>query len=95
MYDLDIKEEADKIFRKLSKKNKKQLLIIHKKIEEIRFNPAHVYKFLKAPLRTFNRVHIDNHFVMIFKIDHLTKVVEIYYYAHHDDVYKWRPKALD
>ena len=36
MYDLEIKPTADKIFKKLSKKNKKQLMMIHKKIEEIR-----------------------------------------------------------
>lgn len=41
MYDLDIKPEADKIFRKLSKKNKKQLEIISKKITEIRSKPDH------------------------------------------------------
>ena len=62
MYDLDIKEEADRLFRRLSKKNPKQLKIINKKIQEIRKNPEHIYKFLKAPLQTFNRIHIDNHF---------------------------------
>ncbi len=35
MYALDIKPEADKIFRKLEKKNKKQLMIINKKILEV------------------------------------------------------------
>ena len=32
---LDIKEEADRIFKKLAKKNPKQLMIIDKKIAEI------------------------------------------------------------
>ncbi|MBW2984442.1 addiction module toxin RelE [Candidatus Woesearchaeota archaeon] len=91
MYDLDIKPEADKIFKKLSKKNPNQLLAIHKKIQEIRSNPEHEYKFLRKPLQTFNRVHIDRHFVLIFKIKHEEKVVDIYYYDHHDNVYKWRP----
>jgi len=91
MYDLDIKEEADRLFRRLSKKNPKQLKIINKKIQEIRKNPEHIYKFLKAPLQTFNRIHIDNHFVLIFKIDHLRNIVIIYYFDHHDKVYKWRP----
>ncbi len=93
MYNLDIKPEADRIFKKLSKKNKKQLEIIHKKIEEIRANPQHIYKFLLSPLQTYNRVHIDDHFVMIFKIKHQEKVVEVYYYDHHDNIYKWRPKT--
>lgn len=92
MYELDIKPEADKIFKKLAKKNQKQLIIIHKKIEEIRANPQHIYKLLKNPLQTFNRVHIDKHFVLIFKINHKEKIVEVYYYDHHDNVYQWRPK---
>lgn len=91
MYELDIKPELDKIFKKLAKKNAKQLVIIHKKIEQIRLNPDHDYKFLRKPLQTFNRVHIDNHFVLIFKINHQKKVIEAYYYDHHDNIYKWRP----
>ncbi len=91
MYSLDIKPEADKIFERLSKKNTKQLKIIGKKINEIRTNPDHRYKFLRRPLQTFNRVHIDKHFVLIFRLDHTLKVVDIYFYAHHDEVYQWRP----
>ena len=93
MYDLDIKPEADKIFKKLSKKNSKQLKIIDKKVQEIRKNPHHIYKFLRKPLQTFNRIHIDKHFVLIFRIDHEKAVIDVYYYDHHDFVYKWQPKA--
>ncbi|MBI2148506.1 addiction module toxin RelE [Candidatus Woesearchaeota archaeon] len=92
MYGIEVKEEADKIFSKLSKKNKTQLIIINKKIEEIRSNPNHIYKFLTKPLQTFNRVHIDSSFVLIFKIFHERKTVTIYYYDHHDNVYKWRQR---
>lgn len=92
MYDLDIKQEADKIFRKLSKKNLKQLIIIDNKIKEIQKNPNHKCKFLRKPLQMFNRIHIDKHFVLIFNINHINKVIEIYYYGHHDNVYKWRTK---
>ena len=92
MYSLEIKEEADKIFHKLSKKNPKQLEIIIKKIKKIRENTNHIYKFLRKPLQTFNRVHIDNHFILIFKIDHTREIIIIYYYDHHDKVYMWRPK---
>ena len=95
MYELDIKEEVDYIFKKLSKKNPKQLEIINKKIQEIRLNPNHIYKFLRKPLQSFNRVHIDGSFVLIFKIKHEENVVKIYYYGHHDNVYKWRPKIID
>jgi len=90
MYGLEIKEEADKIFRKLSKKNPKQLKIISKKIKEIRNNPIG-YKFLRKPLHGFNRVHIDKHFVIVYQTDHANKVIIVYYFDHHDDVYNWRP----
>ena len=91
MYALDIKPEADKIFKKLAKKNPKQLVIIHKKIQEIRENPLHGYKFLRKPLQLFNRVHIDKHFVLVFKVDHSHQVVDMYYFDHHDNVYRWSP----
>ena len=87
MYDLEIKQEADKIFRKLYKKNPKQLMIIHKKIDEIRSNPEHVYKFLTGNFKGFNRVHIDGSFVLVFKIEHYRKMVIVYYYNHHDLIY--------
>ena len=91
MYNLDVKPEADKIFEKLAKKNQKQLEIINKKLCEIRSNSNHEYKFLRRPLQTFNRVHIDTHFVLIFKIDHTIQSVVVYYFDHHDNVYNWRP----
>jgi len=91
MYNLDVKEEADKIFKKLAKKNPQQLTIISKKIQEIKTNPFG-YKFLRKPLQGFNRVHIDKHYVLIFKIDHAKELIEIYYYDHHDYVYQWQPK---
>ena len=91
MYELTIKPEADKIFTKLAKKNLKQLKIISRKIIEIRENPLG-YKFLRKPLQMFNRVHIDKHFVLIFKIDNNERSIDIYYYAHHDNVYRWQPK---
>lgn len=89
MYSLTIKPDADKIFEKL--KNKKQLEIINKKITEIRDNPYHEYKHLRKPLQNFNRIHIDKHFVLIFRIEHTNQNVDIYFFSHHDEAYKWRP----
>ncbi len=91
MYSLDIKPEADKTFKKLVKKNPKQLRIIGNKIAEIRQNPHHSYKPLRKPLQNLRRVHIDKHFVLIFSIDHQQKTATIYCFDHHDNVYKWRP----
>jgi mRNA-degrading endonuclease RelE of RelBE toxin-antitoxin system len=91
MYDLDIKPTADKIFKKMVKKNRKRLEIIHKKIQEIRKDPEHDYKHLRKPLQHFYGVHINAHFVLIFAINHFDEVVEIFYFGHHDDVYSWSP----
>jgi len=91
MYDLEVKPTADKIFKKLSKKNKKQLIMIYKKIQEIRSQPDHEYKHLSPPLQSFSRVHINSHFVLIFSIDHTDEIVTIYYFDHHYRAYKWRP----
>ena len=88
MYELIIKPEADKIFRKT---DHNIMLSIHKKIFSIRLNPYHKYKFLRKPLHSFNRAHIEKHFVLIFRINHDEKSVEIYFFGHHDNVYKWRP----
>lgn len=90
MYSLDIKPYVDSIFRKLSKKNPKQLKIIGKKIEDIRKNPQHKYKYLRKPFQGFNRVHIDDSFILIFRIDHIEEVVIVYDYGHHDKIYKGR-----
>jgi YafQ family addiction module toxin component len=92
VYDLEIKSEADKIFRKLAKKNPKQLMILNKKIKEIRQSPFG-YKHLHKPLQMFNRVHIDKHFVLVFKIDHKRRTITLHYYDHHDYVYWWQPKT--
>ncbi len=81
MYDLYIKSTADKIFKKLTKKNPKHLKIIHKKIQEIRIKPKHEYKHLHPPLQNFYRVHINSHFVLIFNIDHTDEIVTIYYWS--------------
>ena len=91
MHNLEIKPTVDKIFKKLAKKNKKQLIMINKKIQEIRAKPNHEYKHLRPSLQNFSRVHINSNFVLIFDINHTEEIVTIYYFGHHDDSYKWRP----
>jgi mRNA-degrading endonuclease RelE of RelBE toxin-antitoxin system len=88
MYKLKLREKTKKVLRKLSKKNKKQFFIVNKKINEIRTNPFHEYKFLRKPFQNINRVHIDNHFVLMFKIYHEKEEVEIVFFGHHDEAYK-------
>ena len=87
MYDLEIKQTADKKFRKLEKKSKKQLEILNKKLDEILQNP-YLSKPLRRPLQNFRRVKIDRSFVLIYTVDELRKTVIIYNYDHHDNIYK-------
>ena len=92
-YALDVKPTADGIFARLSRRDPELLRKVHLKIWQIRKNPHHTYKFLKGPISGFNRVHIDTHFVLIFRIDHAAAVVDIHYFDHHDRVYAWRPDS--
>ena len=89
MYSYELRKSVEKIFFKLAKKNSKQLMIIEKKIQEIRENPQH-YKNLRKPLQHLKRVHIDKSFVMVFSVDENKKHIIIENYDHHDNIYKWR-----
>ena len=86
MYNLDIKPTADKIFKKLAKKDKEQLRRIGKKIEQIRKDPYH-FKPLKFPLDGYRRAHVGS-FVIVYEIDEKSKTVTIFDYDHHDNIYK-------
>lgn len=85
-YKLEISEELDKNFFKLSKKNKKQLQIIFKKVNEILENPYH-YKPLRRDMHGSRRVHIDKHFVLIYEFDEKNKIVILLDYNHYDKIY--------
>ena len=86
LYTLQIAEELERAFRKLAKKNKKQLLIIDKKVRQIVENPHH-FKPLRGNMHGVRRVHIDSSFVLTYEIDEQNKVVRLLDFAHHDDVY--------
>ena len=87
MYSVKTTSHLDKIFLKLAKKNLKQMQIIEKKIVEILHNP-HRYKNLRAPLNHWKRIHIDNHFVLIFSIDEESKTITLEDFDHHDNIYR-------
>ena len=86
MYSYELRESVEKIFFKLAKKNPKQLLIIEKKIKEVRQNPQH-YKNLRKPLQHLKRIHIDKSFVLIFSVDENKRHIIIEDYDHHDNIY--------
>ena len=84
-YSLKVSEQLDKIFSKLAKKNKKQLEIIHKKIQQILENPYH-FKPLRGDMHGARRVHIDTSFVLTYEIDEVNQIVQLLDYDHHDNI---------
>lgn len=86
MYELEIRESLDVVFKKLSKKDKVSFEYLKKKIQEIRENPYH-FKPLRNPMQNFRRVHIGN-FVLVYSIDEKRKTVILERYKHHDEVYQ-------
>ena len=79
-------EKADRIFKKLRKKDLAQFEALCRKINDILENPQQ-FKPLKNPMQHMRRVHIGS-FVLVYDIDEVRKVVTIRRYEHHDNVYK-------
>jgi YafQ family addiction module toxin component len=85
LYSLEIEEEVSKTFRRLLKKDRKQLEAVNKKIEQILTNPAQ-FKPLRHPLEGLRRVHVGS-FVLIYEVCENLKTVRILKYRHHDEAY--------
>jgi YafQ family addiction module toxin component len=88
MYDIEVRERLDRTFKKLAKKDSKQMETIAKKIEEIAEDP-HAYNSLRFPLAGLRRVHIGS-YVLLFSIDESRKTIVLEDYEHHDNVYRRR-----
>ena len=88
MYEVEIREHLDRAFKKLSKKDPKQMEAVAKKIQEIAEEP-HAYKPLRFPLAGLRRVHIGSR-VLLFSIDEARKTIVLEDYEHHDRVYRMR-----
>lgn len=87
MYALIVLPVVDKIFKKLAKKDKTQVMAISKKIEQLKQNPC-IGKPLHFPLQNLRRVHVYSSFVLIYDIQEKDKTITIRDYDHHDNVYK-------
>lgn len=85
-YTLKTAKHLDKILLKLSKKNKKQLETINKKVGQILENPYH-FKPLRGDMHGSRRVHIDKSFVLTYEIDEKNKTIKLLDYDHHDNIY--------
>lgn len=85
-YTLKISEKLDKKFGKLTKKDKKQMEAINKKVQQILENPYH-FKALRGDLYEARRVHIEKSFILTYEIDEKNKVIRLLDYDHHDNIY--------
>ncbi len=82
----------EKLKKKLSivfKKDPRRYKILMNKIEEIiSSDTIDHYKNLRKPLQNFKRIHIDAHFVLVFKYEKNEDAVYFYDFDHHDKIYK-------
>lgn len=85
-YYLQVSRELDDKFKKLARKNKKQLGIISKKVQQILESPYH-FKPLRGDMHGAYRVHVDKSFVLTYEIDEKNKTVRLLDYEHHDNIY--------
>jgi len=92
MNKFEIKEELEKILKKLFKRDKILYGQIMKKIEEVASSgDIEHYKNLKYGMKFFKRVQLG-HFVLVFNFDKKNDLVVFWNFDHHDNIYKWRPK---
>ena len=82
MYRLEIEEDVIKLFRKIGKKDRKQLEAVNKKIQQILEEPL-LFKPLKHPLEGLRRVHVGS-FVLIYEVFENPKQVRVLKHKHHD-----------
>jgi len=88
MYDYKTSKELDRIFKKLSKKDKILYEQILKKIDEIvKCYDISSYKNLRYNMKEYKRVHVG-HFVLIFRYNEKQNTIYFVNFRHHDDIYK-------
>jgi len=87
VYKLAVKESLDKKFKKLQKKDKEILRFINMKVQDILKDPYR-FKPLKKPLQNKRRVHVGGSFVLIYEINKKEKIVTLFDFDHHDNIYK-------
>ena len=89
MYSFERSEKLKRVLGKLFKKDKVRYEATLRKIQEIvsSYDPNR-YKNLSYDMKDFKRVHIDSHFVLIFKVDEGKKTIRFEDLQHHDSIYK-------
>ncbi len=86
MYAIEIREHLDRAFRKLARKDSRQMEAVAKNVQEIAEDP-HACKPLRFPLAGLRRVHIGS-YVLLFSIDEARKTIVLEDYEHHDRAYR-------
>ena len=87
MYNLAIKENLDRKFKRLKKKDREMLMLIDRKVQKILDDPYR-FKPLRKPLQNKRRVHVGRSFVLIYEINEEEKTVTLLDFDHHDNIYK-------
>ena len=90
MFDFDLKYLLKTKIQKISKKDKKKVEVINKKIRQIvscDHNSIDHYKNLRHDMKDLKRVHIDKHFVLTFKVDKNKNFILFVDFDHPDNVY--------
>lgn len=86
IYVLEKKDNINKIFSKLAKKDPKQLKIIYKRLKQVLKDP-YSFKPLRSDMKDYREIHIDSHFVLIYSIDEQKKTVVLKDYNHHENIF--------
>jgi len=86
VYKLAVKESLDKKFKKFRKKDKEILRFINRKVQDILKDPYR-FKPLRKPLQNKRRVHVGGSFVLIYEINEKEKIVTLFDFDHHDNIY--------
>ena len=87
MYKLAVKESLDKKFKRLQKKDKEMLRLVNRKVQDILEDPYR-FKPMRKPLQNKRRVHVGGSFVLIYEINEKEKIVTLFDFDHHDNIYK-------
>ena len=89
MHNWERSDKLKKILKKLFKKDKGRYEAVLKKMGEIiaSEDPGH-YKNLSYDLSGFKGVHIDSHFVLVFKVDKNKRLIRFEDFDHHDNIYR-------
>lgn len=90
MFNYELSDDLQLKIKKLVKKDWERVRMINRKIREIINNDSETikrYKNLKNNLSDFKRVHIDNSFVLTFKVDVANNFILFVDFDHHDNIY--------